>query len=116
MIDYERVISDLEKLRSGFNASVDAQLAALREAQATHKKTFPTVMDLVAEAAKLFGNDPGKPIFSTASFQTAHKNLTGRPLGDGRATQLLATCPRVVRLVGACHWVVLPGGLNRHES
>lgn len=72
----------------------------------------PILESLAREAIRRFG-DRGDNVFNTAGFQQAVKHVTGTMPDSGPLAEKLDASPRVVRLAGGCHWMLLPGG---HEK
>jgi hypothetical protein len=70
---------------------------------------------LAREAIEMFGGEE-HGIFSTACVQGVVKALTGH-LPEARTLEyVMGKCPRLVRLKGGCHWMLIPGGYEKHTD
>ena len=62
--------------------------------------------DIIIQAIKSYGRDDG--VFSTACFQKIVENYSSQDV-----EYILSAHPRVVRLYGGSHWLLLPNDLNK---
>jgi hypothetical protein len=70
-------------------------------------------LDLAREAAGRFGG-PTPGLFNTAGFHQALARHDGRALADVDPVPFLEAEPRIVRLRGGCHGLILPEAFERH--
>jgi hypothetical protein len=73
----------------------------------------PSTLAAATEASRRFGH-PHEPVFNTANFQQVVAELFGVIPGESWAAEVLSREPRIVRLDGGCHWLILPDGYSRH--
>jgi hypothetical protein len=111
--NYEGVIGQGESGRSLLEAVQRAESDWRRRRYWNHY----TPTDIAAIAAEIHAGADHKSdgVFSTASFQSAIEQTShDYRLTAEEAVTILRDEPRIVRLSGGCHWLVLPGQYARH--
>lgn len=94
---------------------VDSSMLRLAEILRTweeFRRRIP-IETLAARAARQFG-ERGDGVFSTAYFQSAVQDEIGLTPTSEVVVELLRAEPRIVRLSGGCHWMILPGEHKRY--
>lgn len=72
---------------------------------------------IIEDAIRSFGSDKAA-MFNTAGIQSEFETRfpeLGMPTSI-EVQELLEAEPRIVRLRGGAHWIVLPNGMERHEE
>jgi hypothetical protein len=72
-----------------------------------------TITKALHNALKLFGSET---VFNTACFQRAINTDGYATLTNAHCLQILLNHPRIVRLKGGCHWLMLPDGFTKYDE
>lgn len=112
--DYDKVIGKGAKGGGILQAVTDAESDwRYRNLTSTEhgRKTLEGAFEL---ACQKFGSDGG--LFNTACFQTAINTHAYALLNLSDCLEILLSSPRVVRLKGGAHWLLLPEAHTRYQE
>lgn len=108
--DYEKILAEGESGR-------DLREAVMRAAEQWKVANLLKVYEpiVIAEKASLDYNGPGPGlgVFSTADVQAFARRQLGFTPDAEPLIKHIESCPRIVRLKGGCHWLILPDEMER---